>query len=232
MIAQVQLSGADARLMDRLGYAFEDVELLDRALTHRSAGAHNNERLEFLGDAILGFVVAEMLYQEEPNAHEGRLTRLRAHLVRRETLAAMARQLELGEVLRLGPGELKSGGRRRDSILADAFEAVIGAVYLDSGMASCRAVLDTLFRERIARAARAVGLKDPKTRLQEALQGRGRALPQYTVVKLEGAAHDQSFTVECLVDGIAQPITGSGPSRRKAEQDAAGRALEELDGDA
>jgi ribonuclease-3 len=231
MIVEVQLTEADLRLLERLGYAFEDAELLDRALTHRSAGARNNERLEFLGDAILGFVVAELLYQAEPDAHEGRLTRLRAHLVRRETLAAIARQLELGEVLRLGPGELKSGGRGRDSILADAFEAVIGAVYLDSGMASCRALLETLYRERLSRAAREVGLKDAKTRLQEVLQGQGRALPQYTVAKLEGAAHDQSFTVECLVDGIAGPVTGTGSSRRKAEQDAASRALEELDGD-
>jgi ribonuclease-3 len=226
------MTEADGRLQDRLGYVFEDPELFERALTHRSVGGWNNERLEFLGDAILNFVVAELLYRAEPDAHEGRLTRLRAHHVRRETLAAIARELQLGEVLRLGPGELKSGGRGRDSILADAFEAVIGAVYLDSGMPSCRGVLETLYRDRLTRAAREVGLKDAKTRLQEALQGQGRALPQYTVVKLEGAAHDQSFTVECQVDGIAHTVTGSGSSRRRAEQDAASRALEELDGDA
>jgi ribonuclease-3 len=225
------MNDVDGRLQERLRYAFNDPGLLERALTHRSVGARNNERLEFLGDAILGFLVAELLYQAEPDAHEGRLTRLRAHLVRRETLAAIARELELGEVLRLGPGELKSGGRGRDSILADAFEAIIGAIYLDSGMASCRDVLEALYGDRLVKAAREVGLKDAKTRLQEILQGRGRALPQYTVVKREGAAHDQSFTVECRVEGIPAPITGSGSSRRKAEQDAAKRALEELDGD-
>lgn len=226
------MSDADGRLQNRLGYAFNDPGLLDQALTHRSCGARNNERLEFLGDAILDFIVAELLFQGEPDAHEGRLTRLRAHLVRRETLAAIARELGLGEVLRLGPGELKSGGRSRDSILADAFEAVVGAIYLDAGMSPCRQVLERLFRERFARAAQEMGLKDAKTRLQEVLQGRGRALPEYTVVNLEGAPHDQSFTVACQVDGIPTPVTGFGASRRKAEQDAASKALEALDGDA
>jgi len=226
------MSDADGRLQDRLGYAFNDLGLLDQALTHRSCGARNNERLEFLGDAILDFVVAELLFQVEPDAHEGRLTRLRAHLVRRETLAAIARDLGLGEVLRLGPGERKSGGRSRDSILADAFEAVVGAIYLDAGMSPCRNVLEALFRDRAARAVQEMGLKDAKTRLQEALQGRGRALPEYTVVNLEGAPHDQSFTVACQVEGIPAPVTGFGTSRRKAEQDAAGKALEALDGDA
>ncbi len=226
------MNDADGRLQGRLGYAFNDPGLLDQALTHRSLGPRNNERLEFLGDAILGFVVAELLYQVEPDAHEGRLTRLRAHLVRRETLAAIARDLDLGEALRLGPGELKSGGRGRDSILADACEAMIGAIYLDAGLSPCRGVLETLYRDRLARAAREVGLKDPKTRLQEVLQGRGRGLPQYTVVNLEGAPHDQSFTVECTADGIPRPVTGFGSSRRKAEQDAAHKALEELDGEA
>jgi len=219
----------DRKLQERLGYTFNDPDLLDQALTHRSVGSRNNERLEFLGDAILSFIVAELLYHAEPDAHEGRLTRLRAHLVRRETLARIARELELGDALRLGPGELKSGGRRRDSILADAFEGVIGAIYLDSGLASCRQVLDALYAERLIRAAQEVGLKDAKTRLQESLQGQGRALPQYAVVKLEGAAHDQSFTVECQVEGIPHPVKGTGSSRRKAEQDAASRALEALD---
>jgi len=225
------MADADGRLQDRLGHTFDHPELLDQALTHRSCGARNNERLEFLGDAILDFVVAEMLYEGEPEAHEGRLTRLRAHLVRRETLARIARGLSLGEVLRLGPGELKSGGRDRDSILADAFEALVGAIYLDAGLSVCRKVLESLYDERIARAAREVGLKDAKTRLQEALQGRGRALPEYTVVQLDGAPHDQSFTVECQVDGAAGPVRGFGASRRKAEQDAASKALAELDGD-
>jgi ribonuclease III len=226
------MNDADGRLQGRLGYAFDDPGLLRQALTHRSRGTHNNERLEFLGDAILDFVIAELLYRTQPDAHEGRLTRLRAHLVRRETLAAIARDLDLGESLHLGPGELKSGGRGRDSILADAFEAVIGAMYLDAGLPSCRDVLEALYRDRLARAAREMGLKDPKTRLQELLQGQGRALPQYTVVNLEGAPHDQSFTVECQVDGTASPMLGFGSSRRKAEQDAASKALEKLDGDA
>ncbi len=226
------MNDADERLQGRLGYAFNDPGLLDQALTHRSLGPRNNERLEFLGDAILGFVVAELLYEVEPDAHEGRLTRLRAHLVRRETLAAIARDLDIGEALRLGPGELKSGGRGRDSILADACEAIIGAIYLDAGLSPCRAVLETLYRERLARAAAEMGLKDPKTRLQEVLQGRAHGLPQYTVVNLEGAPHDQSFTVECKADGIPHPVTGFGSSRRKAEQDAAHNALEELDGEA
>jgi len=226
------MNDADGRLQGRLGYAFNDPGLLDQALTHRSLGPRNNERLEFLGDAILGFVVAELLYEVEPDAHEGRLTRLRAHLVRRETLAAIARDLDVGEALRLGPGELKSGGRGRDSILADACEAIIGAIYLDAGLSPCRRVLETLYRERLARAAAEMGLKDPKTRLQEVLQGRAHGLPQYTVVNLEGAPHDQSFTVECMADGIPHPVTGFGSSRRKAEQDAAHKALEELDGEA
>lgn len=226
------MNDADGRLQDRLGYAFNDPGLLAQALTHRSCGAHNNERLEFLGDAILNFVVAELLYRGEPDAHEGRLTRLRAHLVRRETLAAVAGELNVGEALRLGPGELKSGGRGRDSILADAFEAIVGAIYLDAGLPVCAGILETLYGDRLARAAGEMGLKDAKTRLQESLQGRGRALPQYTVVNLDGAPHNQSFTVACQVDGIADPVTGFGTSRRKAEQDAATRALEILDGDA
>jgi ribonuclease III len=226
------MTDADRRLQDRLGHVFNDPELLDQALSHRSCGARNNERLEFLGDAVLDFLVAEFLYRGQPDAHEGRLTRLRAHLVRRETLASIARGLNLGEVLRLGPGELKSGGRDRDSILADALEGVIGAIYLDSGLAKCREVLEALYDERLSRAAREMGFKDAKTRLQEALQGQGRALPDYRVVQLDGAPHDQSFTVECQVDGVSSPIRGFGASRRKAEQDAASKALIALDGDA
>jgi len=226
------MNDTDGRLQGRVGHTFHDSGLLHQALTHRSRGAHNNERLEFLGDAILGFVVADLLYAANPDAHEGRLTRLRAHLVRRETLAAIARDMHLGESLCLGPGELKSGGRDRDSILADALEAVIGAVYLDGGVSSCRMVIETLYNERLAGAAVELSLKDPKTRLQETLQGHGRALPQYTVVNLDGAPHDQSFTVDCLAEGLPNPVTGFGSSRRKAEQDAATKALAELDGDA
>ncbi|MDX1434433.1 MAG: ribonuclease III, partial [Gammaproteobacteria bacterium] len=168
--------------MARLGHEFRSPELLDQALTHRSVGARNNERFEFLGDAILNFLIAEFLFSANPDAHEGRLTRLRAHLVRRETLAAVARDVELGEALRLGPGELKSGGRTRDSILADAFEAVLGALYLDAGLDACRAAVGELFAERLHQAPRSVRLKDAKTRLQEALQSKGLALPVYSVV--------------------------------------------------
>jgi ribonuclease-3 len=225
------MADGEGGLQGRLDYAFNDPDLLDQALTHRSRGSRNNERLEFLGDAILNFVVADLLYHADGDAHEGRLTRLRAHLVRRETLASIARDLKLGEALRLGPGELKSGGRGRDSILADALEAVIGAIYLDAGLESCRRVLEELYRDRLSGAAREVGLKDPKTRLQEALQARALSLPRYAVVKLEGAPHDQSFTVECQVENIPEPIVGTGTSRRKAEQDAASRALEALDGE-
>jgi len=225
------MDDSDGRLQGRLDYVFNDPDLLDQALTHRSRGARNNERLEFLGDAVLDFVVADLLYQAEPDAHEGRLTRLRAHLVRRETLSSIARDLNLGESLRLGPGELKSGGRGRDSILADALEGVIGAIYLDAGLAPCRRVLEDLYRDRLASAAREMGLKDPKTRLQEVLQARALALPQYAVMKLEGAPHDQCFTVQCHVENIPTPVLGTGTSRRKAEQDAARRALEELDGE-
>jgi len=222
------MKDADRRLMNRVGLTFSDPSLLEQALTHRSAGSPNNERLEFLGDAILNFVVAEQLYRANPHAHEGRLTRLRAHLVRRETLAGVARDLDLGDALRLGPGELKSGGRDRDSILADALEALIGALYLDVGIDACREVIVRLFAERLARADTIVGLKDAKTRLQEALQSRGLGLPEYRVIEVEGAAHDQSFTVECRIPTLSEPCRGSGTSRRKAEQDAARRALEAM----
>ena len=225
------MSAPDERLVSELGHRFSDPELLERALTHRSRGAQNNERLEFLGDAILNFLVAESLYHGNPRAHEGRLTRLRATLVRRETLASVARDLGLGAALKLGPGELKSGGRDRDSILADALEAVVGAVYLDGGLDACRDVFVSLFNHRMADASRNTGLKDPKTRLQELLQSRGLALPVYRVVQVEGAAHDQSFTVECAVPDLAHTATGNGASRRKAEQDAAKKAIEQLDRD-
>jgi ribonuclease-3 len=223
------MNDPDRRLLDILGHDFADPALLDQALTHRSLGACNNERLEFLGDSILNFIAADLLYHLNPDDHEGRLTRLRAHLVRRETLAAIARELDLGAALRLGPGELKSGGRDRDSILADAFEAVIGALYLDGGLGLCREFLTRVFDERIAQASHELGLKDAKTRLQESLQSRGLPLPVYRVIDVKGAAHDQNFTVECLVDGIDQPSRGVGSSRRRAEQEAARLALATID---
>lgn len=216
-------------LIDRLGYAFEDASLLERALTHRSAGSRHNERLEFLGDSIINFLIAESLYYAMPDAREGHLTRHRALLVRRDTLASVARELGLGDALRLGGGELKSGGRERDSILADAFEALIGAVFLDSDIIACRKIVDALFMSRMQQAQVRRAAKDSKTLLQERLQADGLPLPLYEVVEVKGAAHDQVFTVSCRIEVLGSPTVGLGPSRRKAEQAAARTALESLD---
>ncbi|MDX1528109.1 MAG: ribonuclease III [Gammaproteobacteria bacterium] len=217
------------QLIRRLGYVFRDESLLDRALTHRSAGSGHNERLEFLGDSIINFIMAETLFRAQPEAREGQLTRLRALLVRRDTLAAVARELELGAALKLGGGELKSGGRDRDSILADALEALVGAVYLDSGMESCRELIERLFSAKIEQAQKKRGVKDAKTRLQEHLQAKGLPLPTYEVVEVKGAPHDQEFQVFCRVASLDNPTCGTGGSRRKAEQAAARLALEQLD---
>ena len=213
------------RLMRALDYRFKEPGLLERALRHRSAGSKNNERLEFLGDAILSFVIAEQLFTQRPDAAEGTLTRLRASLVRRETLASIARELDLGASLKLGPGELKSGGRDRDSILADAFEAILGAVYLDGGLQTTRHLLLHLFETRLQAVSEAAAIKDAKTALQELLQSRALPLPEYKVTKVEGAAHEQSFTVCCFVELLASPSSGHGTSRREAEQRAAAKAL-------
>lgn len=215
-------------LAKSLGYRFEDPGLLDAAVTHRSAGSGNNERLEFLGDAVLGHVIAEWLYTSCPNASEGQLSRLRATLVKRETLAEIARGLELGEYLRLGSGELKSGGFRRDSILADALEAVLGGILLDSGFETCRACIHRLFAGRLDTLSAVDELKDPKTRLQEYLQSRKLALPVYAMTRISGKAHHQQFVVECRIDALEAVATGSGGSRRKAEQSAADSMLEQL----
>lgn len=216
------------RLSRALGYAFSEPELLDVALRHRSAGAMHNERLEFLGDSVLNFVIAAALYRRFPTATEGTLSRMRASLVKGDTLAEIARELELGAYLHLGSGELKSGGFRRGSILADAFEAVIGAVYEDGGIDAAQALVLRFFESRLDESRPAMTLKDPKTRLQEFLQGRGRPLPEYRVADVQGQAHNQTFTVECLVDGLPEPSRGRGSSRRKAEQSAAEQALERL----
>ena len=216
----------------RLGHRFADPGLLEQALTHRSAGGANNERLEFLGDALLGLVVAEELYRLRPRASEGDLSRLRASLVRRETLAEIARELALGEWLRLGQGELKSGGYRRDSVLANGLEAVIGAVLLDGGHEAARSLLLQLYATRLAELPARAALKDPKTRLQEYLQAHGQPLPDYEVVAVDGEEHRRTFTVACRVDGQAAPFEGTGLSRRKAEQQAASRALAGLAGEA
>ena len=199
-----------------------------RALTHRSAGPHNNERLEFLGDAILAFLVAEHLFNTYPGAAEGKLTRLRSRVVRRESLAAAARKLGVGEALVLGAGELKTGGRERDSILAGAFEAIVGALYLDSDLATCRDRVRTLLGDWFEAASLDDGGKDAKTRLQELLQSQGKPLPAYRIVETGGAAHCRSFTVCCRVEGIDEDTIGTGSSRRRAEQDAARRAMDLL----
>ncbi len=220
---------ARRRLVQRLGHRFADESLLELALTHRSIGARNNERLEFLGDSILNLIITESLYRAVPRAHEGSLTRRRAALVRRETLAALARELALGPSLQLGSGELKSGGRDRDSILANAMEAVVGAVYLDAGLETCRDWLLELYAERLSDAAGDDSAKDPKTQLQETLQARGLPLPDYSVVEIRGAAHEREFTVQCDIGELALTTRGTGSSRRKAEQIAAAEAIEQID---
>ena len=185
------------RLQVQLGYEFKTVALLELALTHRSCGARNNERLEFLGDAALNFIMGEALYQQLTAVDEGDLSRQRATLVKGKTLAEIARELNLGEHLLLGSGEMKSGGHRRDSILADAVEAIIGAIYLDSGMAECKKCVLRWFASRLNKVSASADQKDAKTRLQEFLQGRSRPLPQYSVVAVSGEQHCQHFSVQC-----------------------------------
>lgn len=215
-------------LQRRIGYRFAEPLLLQRALTHRSVGASNNERLEFLGDALLNFTIAAALYELRTRAEEGALSRLRASLVREESLARVARDLQLSDVLTLGESELKSGGFRRDSILADALEALLGAVHIDGGFEAARDVCLHLFQPLLADLPDAETLKDPKTRLQEWLQARGRPLPRYEVLAESGPPHRRSFEICCrLVDGeLFAGATGS--SRRTAEQQAAEALLEKL----
>lgn len=216
------------KLGSKLGYQFADDALLDQALTHRSAGSVNNERLEFLGDAVLNHLIAADLYAQFPLLDEGELSRLRSSLVNGDTLAAIAVELELGHYLRLGPGETKTGGMQRRSILAGTLEAIIGAIYIETGFEQCRDSVRRVFGERIASVDLAAARKDPKTRLQEYLQSRGMALPAYHVADVQGPAHAQIFAVECDIESIAQRFTGKGSNRRKAEQDAASRGLEFL----
>ena len=217
------------RLETRLGHSFGEPGLFIRALTHASAGPRNNERLEFLGDAILSFLVAEHLYHSHPNAAEGKLTRLRARVVRRESLAGAARKLGVGDALVLGGGERKTGGRERDSILAGAFEAIVGALYLDSDLATCRDRVRVVLGEWFDAAAHDDGGKDAKTRLQERMHSQAKPLPTYQIVAAEGAAHRRRFTVSCRVEGIDEETVGTGPSRQRAELDAAARAMAILD---
>lgn len=222
------LKTAGEWLRDKLGYECRDPALLEAALTHRSAGSSHNERLEFLGDAVLNCVVARLVFDEFAAADEGDLSRFRASLVSGESLAVIAAEIDLGNQLRLGSGELKSGGFRRKSILADALEALFGAVYLDGGFEAAAGVVERLFVPRLDRLPSAAELKDPKTRLQEALQARGLPLPAYSVESISGEAHNQLFQVRCSVSSLGLKVSASGPSRRRAEQAAAQLLLSAL----
>ncbi len=213
---------------DRLGYQFADLSLLEQALTHRSAKLANNERLEFLGDAVLGFVIAQEVFLRKPDAPEGAMSRFRAHLVRRDTLAELARELQLGDQVQLGDGERRTGGHQRTSVLADALEALFGSVLLDGGIEAVAAVIRKLFATRLENLPTEAELLDAKTALQELLQARGLGLPVYTLEGTSGASHSQTFTVSCVVDAFELSTQGQGNSRRKAEQKAAAKALENL----
>jgi ribonuclease III len=215
-------------LQERLGHRFRDPRLLAQALTHRSYSAPHNERLEFLGDGVLNCIVAAELYTRFTGLREGELSRLRASLVREQRLHELASELALGDYLRLGEGELKSGGFRRPSILADALEALIGAVYLDGGFDAARSVVVRLYRPLLETLDASGAEKDPKTQLQEWLQSRKYTLPQYSVIATRGAAHDQRFEVECVVRELDLRTVGTGNSRRVAEQEAARMAFERL----
>lgn len=215
-------------LEQRLGHNFAERDLLRLALTHRSFGASNNERLEFLGDSIVNFVIGERLFQRFPQAPEGQLSRLRSQLVKGDTLAEVGQELGLGDYLLLGDGERKSGGQRRDSILADCVEAVLGAIYLDAGLSVCAERIDHWYAERIAALSLNDQGKDAKTRLQELMQARGEPLPIYRVVNTRGQAHQRTFTVECQVPALQEPAHGEAPSRREAEKRAAEQVLARL----
>jgi ribonuclease III len=217
-----------AWVRERLGYEPRDLALFRAALTHRSASGPNNERLEFLGDAVLNLLIAHCLYGSFPQATEGDLSRLRARLVSREPLAEIALSLGLGEMLQLGSGELRSGGFRRQSILADALEALCGAIYLDGGLAAAEPLITRLFAGRIAALPSPEALKDAKTRLQEYLQSRSLTLPRYAILGIEGEDHAQTFRVSCEVAGLSLRVEGEGSSRRRAEQQAAARMLDAI----
>lgn len=222
------MTDAADSLQQRLGYRFARRDWLDMALTHRSFGKHHNERLEFLGDGVLNFVIAHHLFEQFPEADEGQLSRLRAHLVRGATLAELARGLKLGEYLQLGPGERKSGGFRRESILAGTLEALIGGVYVDGGFDAARELIQRIYHEALSGLTLEQGFKDAKTRLQEFLQGRGLPLPEYRVLSTEGDAHRQVFHVECVLAESGIATRGCAASRRLAEQEAAQQALASL----
>ena len=216
------------KLQRRLGYTFANQDWLVQALTHRSHGKRNNERLEFLGDSILSFVIADVLYERFGDANEGQLSRLRASLVKQQTLAEIARELALGDALIMGTGELKSGGFQRDSVLSDALEAIIGAMYLDASLDVAQERILHWFFDRLDNMSTEQSHKDAKTKLQEFLQGRQEPLPNYEIVKVTGPSHDQMFVVSCTIASLAQPMQGTGNSRRIAEQNAAMNALNQL----
>lgn len=216
------------KLSQRIGYEFKDQSLIELALTHRSKGDKNNERLEFLGDSIVNFIMAQAVFEKFPQAKEGKLSRLRADLVRGTTLAELAREFEMGDFLVLGSGELKSGGFNRESILADSVEAIIGAIYLDAGMDVVRERVLSWYDSRIKALKLDTVVKDPKTRLQEFMQKNKGRLPKYEVVEVSGQAHDQEFKVSCWIEKLPELTMGEGTSRRHAEQNAAEKALKAL----
>lgn len=220
------------RLQQKISYQFSDINLLIHSLTHRSFSSQNNERLEFLGDALLSATISEQLFHQFPNVPEGILSRVRSSLVKGDTLALIAKEFSLGDYLILGSGELRSGGFRRESILADTIEAIIGAVLLDSDIKTCQSMILHWFESRLMEIdTDEITLKDPKTRLQEWLQARKLPLPEYQVVHAEGSSHQQTFTVSCEVSGLDEPVTAVANSRRKAEKDAAQKVLEMIAGE-
>ena len=216
------------QLSQKLGYEYQDITHLQLALSHRSMGAMNNERLEFLGDSLVNFMVADDLYHQFSNLDDGDMCRIRAHLVKGDTLAVIGREYDLSDYLVLGPGELKSGGFRRDSIIADAVEAIIASVYEDGGLQACRDLVSRFYKNRLQQLdPKKVG-KDPKTRLQEYLQSHNEDLPEYSIISVNGAAHAQEFTVSCFVGKLNSKFEAVASNRRKAEQKAAQIALEAL----
>lgn len=217
------------RLLTRIGHSFSRPKLLQQALTHRSYSAKNNERLEFLGDAILGMVISHILYERFEQAQEGELSQLRANLVKGAVLAELAQELGIGEHLRLGSGELKTGGHRRDTILADAMEAIIGAIFLDAGIDACRQIIANWFSHRLNCLSFKTISKDAKTLLQEYLQAHSRELPIYRIIESTGDPHEQIFRVRCTVRDSEQTAVGEGGSRKKAEQAAAQAIVKQLE---
>ncbi|RRN01051.1 ribonuclease III [Bibersteinia trehalosi] len=216
------------RLQKKIGYQFANVDYLKQALTHRSAAAKNNERLEFLGDSILNFTIGKALFEKFPKSNEGELSRMRAALVKEQTLAIIARQFDLGEYLKLGAGEMKSGGHRRESILSDCVEAIIAAIFLDSGMDKAMERTIEWYKALLGQMQPGEAQKDPKTRLQEFLQSRKMPLPEYEVIDIKGEAHNQTFKVSCKVQNLDEIFVGVGTSRRKAEQNAAEQVIGKL----